>query len=543
MQEVKKENFFIKTIDILKNPRVIFLIFFIIIALFMMNIQLFENSISINGVTPNSPAENSGMSFDPQIQITNREKIKSINEQKITNTEDYYDILNNIKTPATISIETNKDTYDIFLNHSNNLSNSQEIGISVEKSSKTNIRLGIELEGGSRIILKALNSNLTNNEYSLLVDTLQNRLDIYGASGTKVNKLEDAFSTEKFIIVESISANKNDIFELIKREGNFEAKLGNVTVFTGEDVIRINPSSTQFQGCSQNLNQKYVCSYAFSVEIKDSAAEKFFQEARKLTSVNGQLSERIYFYLDNELITDLSVSSSFRNQKITTPQITTVGTEQNTENLAKDSGKREVKYLSTILSTKSLPSKLELVQSYSISSSLGQKLLENALIIAIAATLIVSSIIALRYRHPGIFIAIFIALITELIIIFGFSAFLKISIDLVAIGGLIAAIGTGVDDQIIITDEYFRKKNKSKSSRKKIKHAIYIIMIAYFTTLAAMIPLLFAGLKILQGFAFMIIIGVSVGVFITRPAYAQMLRIIMTSRAQRLEEKKEEENE
>ena len=60
-------------------------------------------------------------------------------------------------------------------------------------------------------------------------------------------------------------------------------------------------------------------------------------------------------------------------------------------------------------------------------------------------------------------------------------------------------------------------------------------MIAYLTTLAAMVPLYFAGLKILQGFAFMIIIGVTVGVLITRPAYAAYLRIMMTSREKRRE--------
>ncbi|MCA9460288.1 MAG: MMPL family transporter, partial [Nanoarchaeota archaeon] len=124
--------------------------------------------------------------------------------------------------------------------------------------------------------------------------------------------------------------------------------------------------------------------------------------------------------------------------------------------------------------------------------------------------------------------------------VFGVAAFMRLSIDLAAIGGLIAAIGTGVDDQIIITDEQFRDRKKEVSSRKRLKTAMYIIMIAYFTTLAAMIPLYFAGLKILQGFAFMIIIGVTVGVFITRPAFAAYLRVLLTTRKQRKEEAEEE---
>ena len=211
-----------------------------------------------------------------------------------------------------------------------------------------------------------------------------------------------------------------------------------------------------------------------------------------------------------------------------------------TEQRAIESAKKEMKFLQTILSTQSLPSKLEVVQSYSISSSLGQKLLENSIWVGLAAVLLVSCVVALRYRHIGIFIGILVALVSEVIIVFGVAAFMRLSIDLAAIGGLIAAIGTGVDDQIIITDEQFRDRKKDVSSRKRLKTAMYIIMIAYFTTLAAMIPLYFAGLKILQGFAFMIIIGVTVGVFITRPAFAAYLRILLTTRKQRKEEAEED---
>ncbi len=39
----------------------------------------------------------------------------------------------------------------------------------------------------------------------------------------------------------------------------------------------------------------------------------------------------------------------------------------------------------------------------------------------------------------------------------------------------------------------------------------------------------------------MIIVGITIGVFITRPAYAAMLRIMMTTRKRREEEDKEED--
>jgi preprotein translocase subunit SecD len=42
-----------------------------------------------------------------------------------------------------------------------------------------------------------------------------------------------------------------------------------------------------------------------------------------------------------------------------------------------------------------------------------------------------------------------------------------------------------------------------------------------------MIPLIFAGAGMLKGFALTTIIGVSVGVFITRPAYASIIEILL----------------
>lgn len=542
MKEEKKETFSEKIIDILSSGRVWILIFFLFMSFFAINYTFDDRGVVINGIIPGSAGEQAGISFDSKAHLRSLEKINYLDSERISDTEEFYSYLSsNVDKNSTLLIRTdnNPEGYEVFI-PAGNESISDILGISVREAPSSNIKLGIELEGGSRLILNPV-VNLTAQEFDLLVNTLQSRLDVYGASGTKVNKLEDAFSNERYVIVESTSSNKNDIYELIKRQGEFVAKLGNETAFTGDNIFRVlnDPQHAGLEGCSEGV-EGYLCTYRFSVEIDAEGVEQFFNIAKDLDVVNGRLSEEIRFILDGEEITSLTVASSFKYQKITTPQITVSGNPAPTEKQAQGSAKKEMEFLQAILSTKSLQSELDVVQSYSISSSLGAKLLENAIWVGLAALLIVSSIVALRYRHFGIFVGIFIALVSEVIVVFGVAAFMRLSIDLAAIGGLIAAIGTGVDDQIIITDEYFRKRKKNLSSRKRIKTAFYIIMIAYFTTLAAMIPLYFAGLKVLQGFAFMILIGVTIGVFVTRPAYAQILNRILTSKAQR---KKEEEEE
>ncbi|MAF50466.1 MAG: hypothetical protein CMH64_00070 [Nanoarchaeota archaeon] len=98
------------------------------------------------------------------------------------------------------------------------------------------------------------------------------------------------------------------------------------------------------------------------------------------------------------------------------------------------------------------------------------------------------------------------------------------NLDLAAIAGIIAAVGTGVDDQIVITDEIMKgEAERFYSWKEKIQKAFYIILVAYFSTVVAMLPLWGAAAGLLRGFAITTILGVTIGVFVTRPAFASIL--------------------
>ena len=86
-------------------------------------------------------------------------------------------------------------------------------------------------------------------------------------------------------------------------------------------------------------------------------------------------------------------------------------------------------------------------------------------------------------------------------------------------------MGTGVNDQIVIIDESISHLNISLKER--IKRAFFIVFVAYATMVAAMIPLFSAGAGLLTGFALVTIIGVTVGVFVTRPAFAEIVKRLL----------------
>jgi len=112
-------------------------------------------------------------------------------------------------------------------------------------------------------------------------------------------------------------------------------------------------------------------------------------------------------------------------------------------------------------------------------------------------------------------------LIAEAILTLGVAALIKWNLDLPSIAGIIAAIGTGVDDQIVMLDE--SETSRSYTIKERIKRAFFVIFSAYAVALVSLFPLWFAGAGLLRGFALTTAIGITVGVFITRPAFADIL--------------------
>ena len=269
-------------------------------------------------------------------------------------------------------------------------------------------------------------------------------------------------------------------------------------------------------------------SIVFSITLSDEAAQRHFESLQSLSVVsNSVLSENLSLFLDDELVNTLRIGASLREAPTTEIAISGSGSG-NTRQEAIAAALDDMRALQSILITGSLPVKLDIVQVDTISPALGQQFSRNALVIAVAALAAVSLFVLLVYRDLRVAPAIVITSLVEIILLLGVSTFLKQSIDLGAVAGIIAAVGTGVNDQIVITDEALRGGiSKGKSWKEKSRNAFFIITGAYLTTAVAMIPLFFAGAGILRGFALVTLIGITIGVFITRPAYAKVLEVLL----------------
>src|SRR3989344_928610 len=186
--------------------------------------------------------------------------------------------------------------------------------------------------------------------------------------------------------------------------------------------------------------------------------------------------------------------------------------------------------LTILLETGSLPISVDSISRETITPYLGQEFLQTTLIMGIAALLVVSLVIFIRYKNLKLGIPIMITALSEVTMTLGFYAIIGASLDLATMAGIIAVVGTGVNDQIIITDELMKGGTASAESYKgKVKRAFFIIFAAAMTVLATMAPLLIlgTGLGKLKGFALATIVGVLTGILITRPAYAEFARTLM----------------
>lgn len=183
-----------------------------------------------------------------------------------------------------------------------------------------------------------------------------------------------------------------------------------------------------------------------------------------------------------------------------------------------------------LLKTGSLPIPINEISTETISPFLGKEFSQTAVFIGLIALLCVAIVLFARYRRIKIALPIAITGLSEVIIILGFSSFFKINLDLASVAGILTVIGTGVNQQIIITDELLGGEIQSAGSLgMKSKRAFFIVMASASTLISTMLPMIFFGFGLgkLVGFAVTTILGVLIGVLIARPAFTEIAKYVL----------------
>jgi preprotein translocase subunit SecD len=486
-----------------------------IISIF--GVSFLQSGMKVVFVKENSTIANEGLKVGAIITEINGQEIKTMSEY--TSALSSYYLLGNETKKIEIQI---KDSSSIVA-----LIGKEDIeGVSVSELQKTRLNTGLDIRGGARALVTAKDHKLSDMELDDLISVSRERLNVYGLSDLNIRKQSDS-SGNNYMVVEIAGSTPKDLEELLGSQGKFEAKIGNETVFSGgkKDITYVGRTGqdAMVYDCSQRSAEEFICMFRFSISLNAQTAEHYGQVTKDIPvnmSNPGYLEKTIDFYLDDKMSDSLLISVDLRGSTVTQHSVQGSGVGK-TQKEAYDDAQLNMKKLQTVLKTGSLPFKLDIVKIDRISPFLGAQFTKTIFIAGIFAFLSVSIIIFIRYRRIKISLIMLGLVASEILMILGFEALMKANIDLASIAGIIAAIGTGVDSQLIIIDE--ARRGKEETMKQRIKNALFIVFSAFAAAVASLFPLLYAGAGLLKGFAITSLAGIIIGVFITRPAFADMV--------------------
>ena len=578
----------------LKDPRLMIWISLVLISLLILASPRISKK---SGVIVTFVSDN----FTCSNIISEGDHIIEISGQTIKNSDDFYNMINSAKGPTTFIINNNPKTCDIPEN--------ANLNITVKNMKTENLEFGIDIQGGTRILLKVENATKETRDQVLRI--IETRINLYGLKEMKISPIGN-----NLIQIETSSSNAEEVKNFLMKQGKFEAKIQEIiplnnskgqfkldgkpheieikdnkvyvdntfykdnfeiegikfeiknytnenivlfaTAFTGDDIVNV---FTDQQHSSLTYSGN-VYQFMFTVQISKQGAKRFAKITKgqeTFISQNGEsyLKTPLVLFVDGKEASSLNIAADLAGQEVLTPSIT--GTRETREEAI-----NEMKRMKSILRSGSLPAKPEIVKMDTISPFLGKEFIHSTLYVILTACVVVSLIVFVRYRNIKIVFPMIAATLSEIVLILGIAAsqlfgalvlitaisliivkgeankwlrwvtiFLmfvmgfavvlsKWVLDIPAFAGLIAIIGTSVGQMIIITDQVIFGK-KELPFNKKYNKALDMIWNSAATVVAAMFPLIFLGTGMLKGFAITIVIGVTVGIMITRPAYAAIL--------------------
>ncbi|QLG61309.1 preprotein translocase subunit SecD [Halorarum salinum] len=385
-----------------------------------------------------------------------------------------------------------------------------------------------------------VNDGVTDATLEETVRVLESKINEAGLSGGSVTTTTTT-TGEDFILVQVPNQDRSEVLDLVTSRGsvsvvayhpteNESDGYTNTTVIRQEDFQRIGGAQQGDQGPGPHVQ----------VAVKDSEANRV-QQTFVETGVAGEGGTTCTYESDPGstqpcilVVRDGAVVSSFGMDGDLAGSMRSGEWAENPTFILVTGNFSDAQQVAVDLRAGALPAPLAVDQgtTTSITAAQGETFRTDSLIIGVIAVLTVSVVVFFRYGDPQVAAPMVVTALSEVVALLGFAALIQYPLDLAVIAGFIAVIGTGVDDLVIIADEVMSEGdvNSRRVFQSRFRKAFWVIGAAAATTIVAMSPLAVLSLGDLQGFAIFTILGVLVGVLITRPAYGDILRALMTDR-------------
>lgn len=348
---------------------------------------------------------------------------------------------------------------------------------------------------------------------------IENKLNYLGLQDIKVRVWG-----EDYIMVDMAGKSLEEARNIVSKPGKFEIKIKMgveeegeeveaVFVVSGAEIARVDPASNP-------PGQGWGVPFQFTDKGAEIFAEMCIEYGAVDTDQTVREEHQVAMYLDDQEVFSAPIAAdlatNIREGTYKGHQVAITGTFEN------------ARELEIHLRAGALPVKPKIVGEGETPPELGRQFMRQVIQAIIGAILAVGVIIYIRYRYSRIVFPLLACAFSETVVVLGFAALIGHQLDLPSLAGVIATLGTGVDQMVIITDEVVRGEVRRMGGLlQRVSRAFSIIFVSAATTIIAMIPLAYMQLGVLRGFAIITIAGIFIGILITRPAYGRLITYVL----------------
>ena len=379
-------------------------------------------------------------------------------------------------------------------------------GLTIGSFERETMRLGLDLQGGSRLVLQAEPPEDYEGDVGealeVAKEVIERRVNAFGVAEAEVS-----IASGNRIDVQVPGMSLEDAETLIGSTAQLE-------YFTYTAASQLIPATGIINGVEIQMTGKYLknntfaqsrgVSYDVAFETTGEGPELMEQiTSRALQFPQGSPQNRLVILLDGELISDASVSGVIRDRGVITGQ----NSFSEANNLAKR------------LNAGALPIPLRVIASNDVSASLGADSVKksvNAAEIGLVAVLI---FMVLYYRLPGVLAGV--ALLMYTAITLAVFKLWPVTLTLSGIAAFILSVGMAVDANILIFERMKEELRRGRTLNTAIdvgfRRAWPSIRDSNIATFISCAILFWFGdqfgASFVKGFALTLAIGVGISMF------------------------------
>lgn len=376
---------------------------------------------------------------------------------------------------------------------------------------QSSIKLGLDLKGGTQIILKPNETGteeVTDSALDQAEMIIMDRIDKLGISEPLITR-----DYNKNIIIQLPGVDEPQrAIDLIGKTAQLEFRIlesideNNKPVF-GPVLMTVDINTLAKAQAGYDPNGSIVVSMAFTALGQTEFA--------KITSEN--VGKQLAIVLDGEMKSAPRIKQAIEGDAVI----------EGIDTLA------EAQDIALVLQTGALPVSMEIQEVQTIGPTLGQDSLRQSILAGVIGFALIAIFMVALFRGLGLISLI--GLTSYIIIFWGILAALKAPLTLPGIAGTILTIGMAVDANVLIfsriKEEMIKGKGKYAAFSEGFRNALKAIIDSNVTTLITAAALYRFGTGPIRGFAVTLAIGVFISMFTAIILVRAILFLIVNTRA------------